>query len=83
MKCMILHCFYLRNSNTYYIMRNMNSFLEVANISGLMGLGVFAVVSTGLLWHDKEYYRIDWRDYFLLGASGAFLTSWSFFRERY
>ena len=59
------------------------SFVQIINTSALISLGTFVLVSGGLLLEYKETINIDWRDLALLGATGACISSWSLFKNKY
>ena len=58
-------------------------FTQIANISGLMGLGVFISVGTGMILDSRPLNQIDWRDLALLGLAGSWITSWALHQQRY
>jgi hypothetical protein len=58
-------------------------FMQIANISGLMGLGVFISVGSGIIFDSRPLNQIDWRDLALLGITGSWITSWVLHRQRY
>ena len=56
---------------------------QIINISGLMGLGVFLTVGSGIILDSRPLNQIDWRDLALLGLAGSWITSWALHRQRY
>jgi hypothetical protein len=57
--------------------------MQIVNISGLMGLGVFFAVGSGIILDSRPTSHIDWRDLALLGLTGSWITSWALYRQRY
>jgi len=57
--------------------------MQIVNISGLMGLGVFLTVGSGIILDSRSTTQIDWRDLALLGLAGSWITSWALYRQRY
>ena len=72
----LLYIFYIMIDNGKYIM-------QIVNISGLMGLGVFFAVGSGIILDSRPTSHIDWRDLALLGLTGSWITSWALYRQRY
>ena len=63
-------------------MDSPKSFLRVANVAGLTGLGTAAVVALGLLVKKGDTTMVDWRDIAALAVSGSWLTSVFAWRPR-
>ena len=63
-------------------MDNRKTITNIANVSALIGLGVFISISSGVIFDQRNEKYIDWRDLAVLGMAGSWMTSWALFRQR-